>query len=233
MTSVLMVVTAARYWTLTEGTKHPTEFWAEEFVVPYATFAAARWHITIATPGGQPPVVDQLSLGLYGVLPHKTRKIKRELDQLQSVLAHPMHLSDAEADAFDPVFYPGGHGPMEDLACDTVSGDLLTTRLPSGQPLALLCHAPAAILAAKRPDGTSPFAGYHMTGLSNREERLNRFAKKAPWLLKDKLREVGVEYVKARLPLRPFIVVDRDLYTGQNAQSSEKLANRIVADLNP
>jgi putative intracellular protease/amidase len=120
---------------------------------------------------------------------------------------------------------------MEDLAYDKTSGSLLANRLASGKPLALLCHAPAAILAATAPDGSSPFAGYQMTGLSNREELLNRFAKKAPWLLEDKLKETGVDYVRGRLPLRPFIVVDGNLYTGQNPQSSEKLAEQLVADL--
>ncbi|HTN26126.1 MAG TPA: type 1 glutamine amidotransferase domain-containing protein, partial [Solirubrobacteraceae bacterium] len=97
--------------------------------------------------------------------------------------------------------------------------------------LALLCHAPAAILAATQPDGTSAFAGYKLTGLSNREELLNRFAKKAPWLLEDRLKEAGAEYSKGRLPLCPHTVVDRNLYTGQNPQSSEKLAAQLVADI--
>ena len=231
MTSVLMVLSAADHWTLTDDTKHPTGFWAEEFVVPYETFADAGWDITIATPGGKPPTVDRLSLGISGGLPPKTRKIKAKLERLAAVLASPANLSDVDPDSFDLVFYPGGHGPMEDLAYDKTSGALLANRLASGKPLALLCHAPAAILAATAPDGTSPFAGYKMTGLSNREELLNRFAKKAPWLLEDKLKDTGAQYSKGRLPLRPYTVIDRNLYTGQNPQSSEKLASRLVADL--
>lgn len=231
MTSVLMVLSAADHWTLTDGTKHPTGFWAEEFVVPYETFAAAGWDITVATPGGTRPTVDRLSLGVPGGLPTKTRKVKAELDRLAPVLAAPANLSDVDPDDFDVVFYPGGHGPMEDLAVDPVSGALLTKRLLSGRPLALLCHAPAAILAATAPDGGSPFAGYRMTGLSNREELLNRFARKAPWLLEDRLKEARVEYSKGRIPLRPYTVVDRNLYTGQNPQSSEELAARLVADV--
>ena len=184
MTSVLMVLSAADHWTLTDGTKHPTGFWAEEFV-----------------------------------------------DRLAPVLASPANLSDVDPDSFDLVVYPGGHGPMEDLAYDKTSGALLANRLASGKPLALLCHAPAAILAATAPDGTSPFAGDKMTGLSNREELLNRFAQKAPWLLEDKLKETGAEYSKGRLPLRPYTVIDRNLCTGQNQQSSEKLASRLVEDL--
>ncbi|OEV08502.1 type 1 glutamine amidotransferase domain-containing protein [Streptomyces nanshensis] len=229
--TVLMVLSAADHWTLDDGTEHPSGFWAEEFVVPYEVFTAAGWDVTVATPGGKAPTVDRLSLGLSGGLPAKTRRIQAELDRLAPVLTAPANLSQVDAGAYDLVFYPGGHGPMEDLAYDTASGALLAERLTSGKPLALLCHAPAAILAAASEDGSTPFAGYEMTGLSNREELLNRFAKKAPWLLEDKLKESGVDYRKGRLPLRPFVVVDRNLYTGQNPQSSQKLAERLVADL--
>ncbi|AIY18756.1 type 1 glutamine amidotransferase domain-containing protein [Pimelobacter simplex] len=231
MTSVLMVVSAADHWTLSDGTKHPTGFWAEELVVPYGIFEDAGWQITVATPGGVAPTVDRLSLGIAGGLPGKRRRLEERLAALAPVLAHPAVLAEVDPDAYDLVFYPGGHGPMEDLAVDPVSGDLLTRRLDSGRPLALLCHAPAAILAAHRADGSSSFAGYRMTGLSNREELLNRFARKAPWLLEDRMKEAGVVYTKGRLPLRPHTVVDRNLYTGQNPQSSHALAERLVADL--
>jgi putative intracellular protease/amidase len=231
MTSVLMVLSAADRWTLSDGTSHPTGVWAEEFVVPYTTFADAGWEIVIATPGGKPPTMDRLSLGIAGGLPAKRRRLHAKLDELAAVLAHPANLSEVDPDEFDLVFYPGGHGPMEDLAVDETSGALLTDRLASGKPLALLCHAPAAVLAATQPDGRSSFAGYKLTGLSNREERLNRFAKKAPWLLEDRLKEAGAEYSRRRIPLRPYMVVDRNLYTGQNPQSSQQLAERLVADL--
>ncbi|NHN57302.1 type 1 glutamine amidotransferase domain-containing protein [Calidifontibacter sp. DB0510] len=232
MTTVLMVLTAARHWTLRDGTQHPTGFWAEEFVVPYTTFRDAGWDVTIATPGGATPIVDELSLSLQGGgLPAKTRKLREQLDALEPVLAHPAVLADVDPDDYDLVFYPGGHGPMEDLAVDPVSGALLTQRLDSGRPLALLCHAPAAILAAQREDGTNAFAGRRMTGLSNAEERLNPFAWKANWLLEDKVKEAGVDYSKARVPLRPYVVVDGNLYSGQNPQSSHQLATRLVRDL--
>ena len=215
MTSVLMVLSAAQHWTLNDGTLHPTGFWAEEFVVPYEVFTAAGWDVTVATLGGKTPIVDRLSLGISGGLPHKTKRIEAKLDELAPVLAHPANLSDVDGQDFDVVFYSGGHAPMEDLAVDETSGALLTKRLASGRPLALLCHAPAAALAARNPDGSWPFAGYQMTGLSNREERLNRFAWKAKWLLEDRLKEGGAQYSKG-LPLRSHIVVDRGLYTGQN-----------------
>ncbi|MER7455118.1 type 1 glutamine amidotransferase domain-containing protein [Nocardia beijingensis] len=231
MTKVLFVISAADRWTLNDGTVHPSGFWAEEVAVPYRMFSEAGWDITVATPGGKAPTLDRLSLGIAGGMPWKRREVERYLDSIEKVLATPVPLDTVDADSFDLVFYPGGHGPMEDLAYDQTSGALLAHRLESGKPLALLCHAPAAILAATSPDGVSPFAGYRMTGLSNREELLNRFAKKAPWLLEDKLKEAGVDYSKGRIPLRPYVVVDRNLYTGQNPQSSADLARRLVADV--
>ena len=90
----------------------------------------------------------------------------------------------------------------------------------------------AHVGAAHDDDGSWPFAGYRMTGLSNTEERLNTFGWKAPWYLEDRLKENGADYSKALLPLRPHVVVDRNLYTGQNPFSSEKLAERIIADVN-
>ncbi|MFE3442732.1 type 1 glutamine amidotransferase domain-containing protein [Nocardia sp. NPDC059180] len=231
MTKVLYVITAADRWTLTDGTVHPSGYWAEEVAVPHRIFSEAGWDITVATPGGKAPTLDELSLGIAGGMPWKRNDVKRYLDSIESALATPVPLDSVNPEEFDLVFYPGGHGPMEDLAYDETSGALLSERLASGRPLALLCHAPAAILAATEPDGTSSFAGRRMTGLSNREELFNRFAKKAPWLLEDRLKEAGVDYSKGRIPLRPHIVVDGNLYTGQNPQSSEQLAERLVADI--
>lgn len=233
MTDVLMVISAADHWTLSDGSRHPTGFWAEEVAVPHRIFRDAGWRITIATPGGKTPTMDRLSMGVAGGMPWKRRAIARYLDSIAADLRTPVALDQVDATAFDLVFYPGGHGPMEDLAYDATSGALLSERLRSGAPLALLCHAPAAVLATVTGGEPSPFAGRRMTGLSNREESFNRFARKAPWLLEDRLEELGVDYSKGLLPLRPYIVVDGDLYTGQNPQSSDKLARRLVAEQGP
>lgn len=231
MTTVLFVVSAADHWTLNDGTKHPSGFWGEELAMPHKIFSEAGWDITLATPGGKAPTLDRLSMSRTAGLPSKLREVARYLDTIQSLLDTPEALETIDPGDFDAVFYPGGHGPMEDLAYDPVSGALLTRVLHSGKPLALLCHAPAATLAARNADGTWPFSGYRMTGLSTTEEKLNSFGRKAPWFLEDRLREGGAEYVKARLPLLPFVVVDRNLYTGQNPTSSERLARRLVTDL--
>ncbi|WP_353806694.1 SRPBCC family protein [Mycobacterium sp.] len=185
----------------------------------------------MASPGGVGPTVDRVSLGLVGGLPHRTASYRRYLREHRDEIAKPLALTDVDADDYDAVFYPGGHAPMEDLAYEPVSGALLCRRLASGKPVALLCHAPAAALAAENADGTWPFAGYRMTALSNTEERLNRLSRKAPWLLEDRLIERGADYVKGALPLRHFITVDRNLYTGQNPSSSRALARKLVLDV--
>ncbi|MEW2289406.1 type 1 glutamine amidotransferase domain-containing protein [Streptomyces sp. NPDC047841] len=231
MTRVLFVVSAADRWTLRDGEVHPSGFWGEELAMPHKIFSRAGWEITIATPGGKTPTLDRLSMSKTAGWPWKLRRVAAYLRSVQDELNSPRSLDEIAPDDFDVVFYPGGHGPMEDLSVDPISGALLTRVLASGKPLALLCHAPAAAFAAKDEDGTWPFTGYRMTGLSNLEEKFNSFGRKAIWLLEDRLRESGAKYSKARLPLRPYVVVDRNLYTGQNPASSERLAERIVADV--
>lgn len=228
---VLFVVSAADHWTLKDGTKHPSGYWGEELALPHKIFSEAGWAITLATPGGKAPTLDRLSMNWTAGSLNKRNEVADHLLAIKPQLDHPQALDTVNADEYDLVFYPGGHGPMEDLAYDEVSGALLKARLDSGRPLALLCHAPAATLAARNPDGTWPFRGYQMTGLSNTEEKLNPFGWKAKWYLEDRLREEGADYVKGRLPLMPFVVVDRNLYTGQNPASSEQLARRLVTDL--
>ncbi|MFI5835885.1 SRPBCC family protein [Micromonospora sp. NPDC051300] len=231
MRAVLMVLSAADHWTLRDGSHHPTGVWAEEVVEPHRLFTEAGWRVTVATPGGTPPTIDTLSLRPPATSPWRARRHRRYLAAHAAEFGHPRDLSEVDPTDYDAVFYPGGHGPMEDLAVDPVSGALLTRALRAGTPLALLCHAPAALLAATGEDGTWPFAGYTMTGLSNREELLNRFAREARWLLEDELVARGARYVRGVLPLRPFVTVDRTLYTGQNPASSARLARRIITDV--
>ncbi|MEV7899084.1 type 1 glutamine amidotransferase domain-containing protein, partial [Streptomyces cyaneofuscatus] len=177
MTKVLFVVSAADHWTLRDGEVHPSGFWGEELAMPHKIFTEAGWDITIATPGGKIPTLDRLSMSKTAGWPSKLREVAAYLDAIDAELKHPRVLAEIEPDEFDVVFYPGGHGPMEDLPVDPVSGALLTRVLASGKPLALLCHAPAAAFAAKGEDGSWPFTGYRMTGLSNLEEKFNSFGR--------------------------------------------------------
>lgn len=231
MPKALFIVSAADGWTLKDGTVHPTGYWAEELSEPHRIFSEAGWDITIATPGGVKPTVDQVSLGAAGGLPNKRKKVEQYLQSIDEQLSHPQKMEEVNPDDYDLVFYPGGHGPMEDLAYNETSGKILTERLANGRPLALLCHAPAAILAAKNADGTNAFAGRRMTGFSNNEEKMNKFAKNAKWYLEDAMKDVGVDYHKALLPFASHVEVDGSLYTGQNPKSAEDLAKRILEDV--
>ena len=231
MTSVLFVVSAAAGWTLKDGTVHPTGFWAEELVVPHQVFTTAGWQVDIATPGGKTPTVDSISLGMMAGSKDRREKIERRLERLAPWLQAPLTLADVDESRYDLVFYPGGHAPMEDLAYDPVSGALIARRLLEDRPLALLCHAPAAVFAAKREDGTIVPAGRRMTAFSDLEERLNLFSWKARWTVEAQLRHGGVRYEKARFPLQSHVVVDGALYTGQTPQASAALAARLVRDL--
>ncbi len=231
MTKVLMIVSAAEHWTLNDGTLHPTGFWAEELVTPYSIFTDAGWDVDVATPGGIAPTVDKVSLDESAGDADTLAAVKTKLKELEPVLAKPLDLADVDSADYDLVFYPGGHGPMEDLAVNETSARILTQRMADNAPVALLCHAPAAVLATEHAQGGSPFSGRTMTGFSNDEERAAGLADKAPWLLEDRLVALGAEYTKAAEPAAPYVAVDGNLYTGQNPASSKELAERLVKDL--
>ncbi|MFC1419391.1 type 1 glutamine amidotransferase domain-containing protein [Streptacidiphilus cavernicola] len=228
MTSVLFVVTGATAWTLADGTTHPTGYWAEELAEPHRIFRAADFDVTVATPGGVVPTADPGSLTAQANGgQERADAITGYLESIRFELEEPQALEKVDPDHFDLVFYPGGHGPMEDLAVNEASGRLLTRVLDSGKPLGVLCHAPAALLAARREDGGWPFAGYRMTGFSNAEERAAGFADRAKWLLQDRLQELGADYVEGT-PFAGHTVTDRNLHTGQNPGSSAELARTLI-----
>ena len=120
---------------------------------------------------------------------------------------------------------------MEDLAFNVDSGKLLVEALESGKPLAVVCHAPAGLLATRDAEGKSPFAGYQITGFTNDEEDAVGLGSKAKWLLEDEVKKLGVEF--SRGPIwQPYTVVDRNLYTGQNPASAGPLAQELLKVLN-
>jgi putative intracellular protease/amidase len=119
---------------------------------------------------------------------------------------------------------------MEDLAVDAASGRLLTLALESGKPLGVVCHGPAALLAARGDDGVSPFAGRRLTAFTNAEETQGGFADKAKWLLQDRLVELGADFQEGE-PWAPYVVVDGNLVTGQNPASAAPLADELLKQL--
>ncbi|MFC9999303.1 type 1 glutamine amidotransferase domain-containing protein [Nocardia sp. NPDC127526] len=230
MSRILFVMTGVDYWTLADGSKHPTGYWAEEFAAPYEAFTAAGHEIVVATPGGVAPAVDRGSLAPEANGgPEGAEKIAETLRKA-SALTSPVRLEEVDLAEFDAVYYPGGHGPMEDLAVNADSGRLLAAALASGKPLGVVCHAPAALLATADAEGNSPFAGYRVTGFTNAEETIAGFADKAKWLLQDRLVALGTDF-RAGAPWAPHIEVDRNLYTGQNPASSAPLAAELLKAL--
>ncbi|WP_042395340.1 type 1 glutamine amidotransferase domain-containing protein [Streptacidiphilus carbonis] len=230
MAKILFVMTGADHWTLADGTKHPTGFWADEAAAPYQVFRAAGHEIVVATPGGVVPPVDAASLAPQ--FNGGEEGAKQMADTLASMaeLRRPVPLEDVRLQDYYAVFYPGGHGPMEDLAVNADSGALLTLALKSGTPLGVVCHAPAALLAAANEDGTSPFAGYRLTGFTNAEEIQGGLADKARWLLQDRLVALGADF-RESTPWAPHVEVDRTLVTGQNPASAGPLAEELLKQL--
>jgi putative intracellular protease/amidase len=224
---VLFIVSGATYWVLKDGTRYATGYWAEEFANPYKILTDAGHEVVVATPNGVTPNVDMMSLrpemagGIDGAL--ELEAIIRSAEAMR----RPLQLSDVRLEDYDAVYLPGGHGPMSDLAWDADCGRLLTAQLASGNPLFIVCHAPAAMLAT-RIDGVSPFKGYRVTGFTNEEEEAVGVAPRAPWLLETDLKEkVGVEF--SRGPIwEPYMVEDRNLVTGQNPHSAAILGNRML-----
>jgi putative intracellular protease/amidase len=226
MSKILFVVTGATHWTLNDGTQHPTGYWAEELLTPYKAFTEAGHQVIFATPGGVVPVADAGSLAPQV---NGGRDVTPELAEIAGLVT-PLKLEEVDLADYQAVFYPGGHGPMEDLAVDATSGRLLVEALESGKPLGVVCHAPAALLAANRADGTSAFAGRKITAFSNEEERQGGLAGKAIWLLEDRLKAIGVD-VQVAAAWTPNVVIDGNLITGQNPMSSGPLAAELLKQL--
>jgi putative intracellular protease/amidase len=227
MAKVLFIVSGASYWVLKDGTRHATGYWAEEFANPYEILTDAGHEVVIATPKGVIPTVDMMSLrpemagGIDGAL-HLEAVIRSA-----EVIRRPLQLSDVRLEDYDGVYLPGGHGPMADLAWDADAGRLLTAQLASGNPLIIVCHAPAAMLAT-RIHGVSPFKGYQVTCFTDEEEEAVGLAPKATWLLETDLKDkVGINF--SRGPIwEPYMVEDRNLVTGQNPHSAAVLGERML-----
>jgi putative intracellular protease/amidase len=229
MAKILFVLTGASYWTLRDGTRHPTGYWAEEFAAPYTILSGAGHEVVVATPGGVVPHVDVMSLRPSMAGGEQVALEQEGVLRAANELRRPIPLVVARPDDYDAVYYPGGHGPMEDLWADADSGRLLTAALASGRPLAIVCHAPAAMLATRHA-GVSAFAGYAVTAYTNDEEEAVGLAARARWLLEDELVGLGVRFSRGEA-WKPYTVVDRNLFTGQNPASAKPLAERLLTAL--
>ncbi len=205
-----------------------TGFWIEEFAAPYYVLADAGAIITIASPlGGQPPV-DPKSEAPDAQTP-ATKRFYADLDAIDKV-ANTIKLSDVKQDDYDAVFYPGGHGPMWDLANDKTSIKLIEDFYNTQKPVAFVCHAPAALIKVKAENGQPLVKGKKVTGFSDTEEEAVGLTKVMPFLLEDELKKLGAHYSKGA-DFGSFAEQDGLLITGQNPASSEAVAKLLLKTL--
>lgn len=225
MTKVLMILTSHDQL---GDTGQKTGFWLEEFAAPYYVLKDAGIAITLASPkGGQPPLDPKSDAA--DAQTAATERFSRDLDA-QAVLADTSKLSDLHAGDFDAVIYPGGHGPLWDLAQDPTSIALIEAMAASGKPVAAVCHAPAVLLNAKDSKGEPLVKGYRVTGFSNSEEEAVKLTDVVPLSVETELNRCGGIYSKAA-NWQPYVINDRKLITGQNPASSEAVARELLASL--
>ncbi|MGW2936690.1 type 1 glutamine amidotransferase domain-containing protein [Streptomyces sp. NPDC001156] len=230
MARILIVLSGVDYWTLNDGSKHPSGYWAEEFVVPHRILTQAGFTVDIAAPEGGKPTADPVSLRPEVAGP-EADAFAAYIEDAAEALAHPRALADIDTADYDAIFLPGGHGPMEDLAHDADLGRILIEADAAGKIIAPVCHGPAALLSANLPGGRWLFAGRTLTVFTNEEERLNGTADRAPWLVETVLTARGAVVRSAAEAWNANVVVDGNLFSGQNPASSEPLAERVVAAL--
>jgi putative intracellular protease/amidase len=205
-----------------------TGFWLEELAAPYYEFKAAGADIVLASPrGGQPPLDPKSNSEEFRTA--ATRRFEADAEAM-AALASTVPLAEISHEGFDAVFYPGGHGPLWDLAEDANSVKLIESTLQAGKPLALVCHAPGVLRHAKRPDGQPLVNGLKVTGFTNSEEAAVQLTDVVPFLVEDELKHLGGRFQRAD-DWRSYVVQDGLLITGQNPASSAEAAARVLAEL--
>ena len=222
---ILMVLTS--HDTLGD-TGRKTGFWLEEFAAPYYVFKDAGAKIVVASPlGGMPPLDPKSNEPSFQT--DMTRRFEAD-KEAKSVLSDTARLDAVTAGDFDAVFYPGGHGPLWDLAEDPTSIRLVETALAAGKPVALVCHAPGALRHAKAPDGKPLVSGRNVAGFTNTEEEAMGLTQVVPFLVEDELKRNGGLYSKAG-DFELHVVTDGLLITGQNPASSGPAAELVLEQL--
>jgi len=207
------------------NTGKKTGYWLEEFAAPYYVFRDAGAQIILASPNGGQPPLDPKSDDLSAQTAD-TERFKQDAEGKRA-LANTRKLSGVAALEFDAVFYPGGHGPLWDLAEDQHSIALIESAHAAGKPVALVCHAPGALRNTKAEDGSPLVRGKRVTGFSDAEEEAVQLTKVVPFLVEDELKRLGGLYAKGA-DWSSFVQVDGNLVTGQNPASSAAAAAEVL-----
>jgi len=210
------------------NTGKATGLWLEELAAPYYVFKDARAEVTLASPAGGKPPVDPNSEVPDGQT-DATRRFLADGEAMQA-FAHTQKLADIEPGSFDAAFYPGGHGPLWDLAGNEASRHLVEATYAQGKPIAAVCHGVAALRDARGPFGLPLVRGKAVTGFSDSEERAAGLVDAVPFLVEDMLKEAGGLYSKAA-DWQAHVVTSGNLITGQNPASSTGAAKAVVQQL--
>lgn len=207
------------------NTGHKTGFWLEEFASPYYVFKDAGAQITLASPkGGQPPIDPKSDAPDAQTV--ATRRFAEDAEA-QRLLASSLPLAQVRAEDFDALFYPGGHGPLWDLAEDSTSIALIERFIALGKPVGAVCHAPGVLRHVKAADGAPLVRGKRVTGFSNSEEAAVELTDVVPFLVEDMLKAHGGVYGRAA-DWHSHVEVDGLLVTGQNPASSDASAEALL-----
>ena len=205
-------------------TGRKTGFWLEELAAPYYVFKEAGAEVVLASPkGGRPPLDPKSREPDFQT--DLTRRFEAD-GEAEAALSETARLDGVTHEGFDAVFYPGGHGPLWDLAEDPASIRLIETTLAAGKPVALVCHAPGVLRHARAPGGRPLVEGKAVTGFTNTEEEAVGLTAIVPFLVEDELRRKGGVFSKAG-DWAPYVVEDGLLITGQNPASSGPTAERL------
>ena len=211
-------------------TNEKTGFWLEEVVAPYYAFLDAGANITIAAlQAGQPPI-DPRSTEPENQT-EATQRFQTD-SEAQATLADPVLLEQVDANNFDALFLPGGHGPMWDLASSDTSARLVESFYAQGKLIGAVCHGPAALVKAKTADGNSILEGRQLTAFTNAEEVAVELDQVVPFSLESRLKELGGEFSQADV-FQPHVVTDGNLVTGQNPPASAPTAKAVIEQLSP
>ncbi len=205
-----------------------TGFWLEEFAAPYYTFVDAGADVVLASPAGGQPPLDPKS-DAPDAQTGFTHRFAAD-PAAQHALANTVRLDSISAADFDAVFYPGGHGPLWDLAESATSIELIKAFVAADKPTAFVCHAPGVLRHVTTADGAPLAQGRHVTGFSDSEEEAVGLTKVVPFLLEDVFATQGARYEKGP-DWASHVVADGKLITGQNPASSEAAASALLATL--
>lgn len=220
--AILMVLTS--HDTLGDTGKK-TGFWLEEFAAPWYIFQDAGVEVALASPAGGQPPLDPTS-DAPDAQTQDTERFRKD-EKAQQALANTLQLSSINISDYDAVFFPGGHGPLWDLAEHPISIDLIEKYWAEGKPVAAVCHAPGVLRHVKKPDGTPLVQGKRVTGFTNSEEEAVGLTKVVPFLVEDSLKQAGGQFERTD-DWGVYVVTDGHLVTGQNPASSAATAEELL-----